>query len=250
MPGVDLDLLRMILIRFSYLLMDFPEIKEIDMNPYAMDENGGTLLDAHIVLENKPQRIDKRPYEHLVISPYPQQYTKEIILKNGTKVLLRPIRPEDEPLEAEMFNQLSKQSLYFRFFGFVPRVSHELLVRFTQIDYDREIAIIAEIEHKHKKHMIGVVRLVHDAWNNKAEFAEVVADAWQGQGLGNEMMDFMLEIAEERGLNTVYASVLHSNKVMVHMFKRRGFSQKSEDFETFYVEKQISDKKASELVPA
>ena len=141
-----------------------------------------------------------KPYQHLVISPYPEKYTKAVLLKSGQVAHLRPIRPEDEPLEAQMFEYLSNQSLYFRFFGYVPHVTHDFLTRFTHIDYDREMAIIAEVEEAGVNKMIGVVRIIADAWGENAEFAIVVADPWQKQGLGSMMMDFILEIADEMGI--------------------------------------------------
>jgi acetyltransferase len=225
MPAVDLEALQFLLVKFAYLVMDIPELKEIDINPFAMDEHGGMALDAHIVLEETPVTKDNRPYQHLVISPYPTQYERPFTMKNGTKVLLRPIRPEDEPMEAAMFKELSKQSIYFRFFGYVPRVDHSLLIRFTQIDYDREIAIIGVVEEEGQQKMTGVVRIISDPWNDTAEYAIVVADPWQGQGLGSAMTDFILEIARERNTRRIIADVLHANDRMAKMLERRGFSR-------------------------
>ncbi len=236
MPGVDMEALQFLLVKFAYLVMDFPEIKEIDINPYAIDEDGGFALDAHIVLDENLPAKQKMPYDHLVISPYPTQYQREFTMKNGQKAMLRPIRPEDEPLEAAMFKQLSKQSIYFRFFGYIPRVDHKMLIRFTQIDYDREMAIIAEIEEDGIKKMVGVVRFVSDAWNESAEYAIVVADPWQGQGLGSAMTDFILEIAKERGIGKVYAEVLSENDVMSQMLLKRGFLTKEEGMGVEYLE--------------
>ncbi len=222
-PGVDLGELQFLLVKFSYLVMDFPEIKEADINPFVMDEEGGMVLDAHIVLEKVPARKGAFTYDHLVISPYPEQYSKVITMKSGQSALLRPIRPEDEPLEAEMFEKLSRESIYFRFFGYVPKVSHKFLVHFTHIDYDRELAIVAEVEEEGRKMLAGVVRLVNDYGNLSAEFAIIVADPWHQQGLGSTMMDFMIEIARDRGLERITAQALTSNEVMLAMFKHRGF---------------------------
>ena len=241
MPGVDLEFLELTLCRFAYLVMDFPEIKEIDINPFAIDEKGGLVLDAHIVLEKVPAEAKAKPYHHLVISPYPEKYKKAVLLKSGQVAYLRPIRPEDEPLEAQMFEYLSKQSLYFRFFGYVPHVTHDFLTRFTHIDYDREMAIIAEVEEAGVKKMIGVVRIIADAWGENAEFAIVVADPWQGQGLGSMMMDFILDIAKDMGIAKIYASVLSSNEGMLKMFEKRGFTRRKDDFETYYLERILEE---------
>ena len=180
-PGIDLDDLAFQLQKFAYMVMDFPEIREIDINPYLVDEKGGVIVDARIILDDYHPRSRRNPYQHLVISPYPEKYVMHTHAKDGREVLLRPIRPEDEPLEAEMFEGLSDQSLYFRFLGFKPQVTHEFLSRLNQIDYDREMAIIAEVQECQKK-MMGVARMIADAWGETAEFAIIVADSWQGQG--------------------------------------------------------------------
>ena len=236
--GIDLAAIQFVLYKFAYLVMDFPEITEIEINPFAVDEKGGIVLDAKVMLEKPAFNKRRQPYAHLVISPYPAQYSRKVSLKNGQSALLRAIRPEDEPLEAEMFTLLSKETVYFRFFGYVPHVTHELLTRFTQIDYDREMAIIAEIQEKpgSPPRMAGVVRLVGDAWNENAEYAIVVADPWQGQGLGSKMTDFILEIAKERGIRKIYASVLSNNEGMIGIFQRKGFNFRQEGYEAYYVE--------------
>ena len=229
LPKVDIEALQFLLVKFSYLLMDFPELKEIDINPYAVDAQGGFALDAHIVMDEKVPMAKRKSYDHLVISPYPIKYQKEIKSKKETKFLLRPIRPEDEPLQVEMFGHLSKETIYYRFMGYRPKVSHEFFIRFTQIDYDREMAIIAEIDTADGKKMAGVARIVCDAWKETAEFAIVVADPWQGQGLGSELTDFILEIAKDMGVKKILASVLNTNQVMIKMFEKRGFVKIEQD---------------------
>lgn len=242
MPGVNLEELEYTLCKFAYLVMDFPEIKEIDINPYVMDDDGGMILDAHIVLD--PADIKKRkghPYDHLVISPYPEEYGKTIFLRNGQEVMLRPIRPEDEPLEAKMLDYLSSQTMYYRFLGYVPKITHDFLKRFTQIDYDREMAIIAEIQDETdgERKMIGVVRIVSDAWGENAEYAIVVADEWQKKGLGRIMTDYILDIAREKGIQKIYANVLATNKGMLRLFEKLNFTLRKEDFESYYAELQL-----------
>lgn len=235
--GVDLESLAFTLCKFAYLIMDFPEIQEIDINPFVMDENGGVVLDAHVVLDTAVLPQDQRkPYHHLVISPYPGRYRKSVMARNGQEVLLRPIRPEDEPIELEMVNRLSKESLYFRFFGYVPKMTHELMTRFTQIDYDREMAIIALISQEGREEMIGVVRIIADPWGHSAEYAILIADEWQGQGLGSKMTDYIIEIARDMGLRHIYATVLASNASMLALFERKGFHISREDFDTFRVD--------------
>ncbi|MEN0005707.1 MAG: bifunctional acetate--CoA ligase family protein/GNAT family N-acetyltransferase [Bacteroidota bacterium] len=232
--GVELDYLAALLCNFSSLLIDFPVIQEIDINPFVVDEEGGLALDAHIVLDPDAHQPTK-PYDHLAITPYPAHFTKVIQLRNGQEALLRPIRPEDEPMEMRMLEDVSKQSLYYRFFGYIPNIDHEFLSRFTHIDYDREMAIIAEIEVEGEQRMIGVVRVIADAWQEGAEYAIVIADPWQGQGLGGQMTDFILEVAKAMGLKFIYASVLSTNEGMIRLFKSRGFSLEREEFDTYNV---------------
>lgn len=229
MPAADIEAVQFILYKFAYLLMDFPEILEVDINPFTIDETGGLVLDARILLDKEAIRKGIKPYEHLVISPYPEKYTSQFRLTDGRLVRLRAIRPEDEPLEAEMFSRLSDETAYFRFFRLIKTVNHELLVQFTQIDYDREIAIIAELEEDGKTIMAGVGRLVASPDRENAEFAIVVADPWQGIGLGNKLTDTVLAIAGEWGIRRVYATLLKNNRIMYHIFRERGFDIEEEE---------------------
>ncbi|MCB0563304.1 MAG: bifunctional acetate--CoA ligase family protein/GNAT family N-acetyltransferase [Phaeodactylibacter sp.] len=246
MPGVNLEELELILVKFAYMVMDFPEIREIDINPFVVNEDGGMALDAHIVLEKEKPAI-RKPYSHLVISPYPEKYSKAVLLRSGQVAYLRPIRPEDEPLEAQMLENISQQSLYFRFFGYVPQVTHDFLTRFTHIDYDREMAIIAEVEEAGAKKMAAVVRIISDAWGEVAEYAILVADPWQQQGLGGQMTDYIIGIAREMGIKKLYASVLASNKGMLTLFEKKGFSIEREDFDTFRAELVLEEALVEEL---
>lgn len=223
MKGVDIKSIQFLLYKFAYLVMDFPEIKEIDINPLSVDEKGGVVLDAKVILDRKIAGKKIKPYSHMVISPYPKEYITTFKMKNGKKVLLRPIKPEDEPLEGEMFTKFSEETQRFRFFQKIKDITHELLIRYTQIDYDREIAIIAETKEKGKKKMVGVVRIIEDPCDETAEFAIVVADPWQKQGLGNKLTDYILEISRERGIKKVYAEMLKDNYAMKHMLAERGF---------------------------
>lgn len=237
LPPVQIRDLLFLLYRFAYLVMDFPQILEIDINPFAIDEKGGIVIDANIILD--PGFDDKKlkPYQHLVISPYPRQYIKNICLHNGREVTLRPIRPEDAPLEAELFEYLSKETIYFRFFGYVPSLDHGMLSRFTHIDYDREMAIVAEIENDEgKKQLIGVVRCVGDAWNEATENAIVIADNWQGMGLGSIMLAYIIEIARESGYQRIYGTLLKQNKAMYYLYQKHGFRLFAEDHETYTAE--------------
>ncbi|MDX2135004.1 MAG: GNAT family N-acetyltransferase [Saprospiraceae bacterium] len=221
-PGAPLEQLQRVLCRFAYLLMDFPDVAEIAIEPYAMNDQGGSALDAQVRIERTPS-AQREPYEHLSIHPYPTQWIRPAKLKDDTPVLLRPIRPEDEPLEAELVKQSSRESLYFRFFGFVPGLGHAQLARFTHIDYDREMAIVAIVENKGKEQIIGVVRIVGDAWRENAEYAILVADAWHGHGVGSMLTDYIIEIARAQGYKIITASFLKTNGAMRRLFERKKF---------------------------
>ena len=251
MPGVDIQSIQFLLYKFSYLLADFPEIKEIDINPFAVDETGGIVLDAKVILDKKLFGKEIMPYSHLVISPYPKEYVSQFMLKNKITATIRPIRPEDEPLEAGMFRTFSATTQRHRFFREIKEISHELLQRYTQIDYDREIALIAEITQKKrtktgtidKKAMIGVVRLISDPTTDSAEFAIVVGDPWQFQGLGKRFTDLILEVAKDRGISKVQAKYYDDNKAMENIFFKRGFSIKKFDKRTKYAELVLKNDK-------
>ncbi len=223
MAGVDLKTVQFYLYKFAYLLMDFPEIKELDINPLAIDKDGGVVLDAKVVLDKEIAGKDVKPYSHLVISPYPKEYITTFKMKNGKVATLRPIKPEDEPLEKEMFTKFSEETERFRFFKQIKEISHELLIRYTQNDYDREIAIIAEVTERDKKKMAGVARIIEGPAREDAEFAIVVADPWQKQGLGSKLTDYMIEIAKKRGVNKIFVEILPDNNKMLNMLKKRGF---------------------------
>lgn len=235
MPGIKLDELYYLLIKFAYLVMDFPEIREIDINPFVVDEKGGIALDARVMLAS----ADAEKKRNLVISPYPEKWVKTVKLKKGEEAVFRPIKPEDEPAMFRFLEGVSSESMYMRFFGFVPRFTHNLMTRFVNIDYDREMAIVAEVEQKGLKKIIGVVRIIEDAWRETAEYSILISDHWHGQGLGNSLTDYILEIAHKREIKKVVATVLSSNKAMIHIFQRRGFEFDRVDLDSFEVELEL-----------
>lgn len=231
LPAVDLEAMRFLLCKFAQLVVDFPEIGELDINPFGVDEQGGIALDARVVLDADCLAQKIAPHAHLCISPYPREYHKTVALKNGKFATLRSIRPEDESMEAELFSHFSEETQHFRFFGPFAHPTHKQLARFTQIDYDREVAIVAEMEDNGRKFIAAVVRLMVDSDNEAAEYVIVVADPWQGLGIGNLLTDYILDIARQRGIKKVYADMLKSNGKMVHMLQRRGFDIRFEDWD-------------------
>lgn len=219
-PPANLLLLEEILIRISQLVTDFPEITELDINPMITDRDRAIAMDARIVVE--PSRIPSPM--HLAISPYPAQYESHTVTKGGVAVLVRPIKPEDAPLLVGLFNTMSPTSIYYRFFRPLRTLSHDMLARFTQIDYDRDIVMVAIQRDGEEEKMLGVVRLLSDPDVTKAEFAVAVGDPWHGKGVGAVLLERCIDIAKERGIRTIWGIVLAQNTTMLALGRKLGFA--------------------------
>jgi acetyltransferase len=218
----NLKLLEEILVKFSQLIIDFPEIKEVDVNPLIFDGDKAVAVDARIVIDAERIHQRTRPHEHLVIAPYPQKYMNDWKLKDGSPVTLRPIRPEDEALLDELFKSLSEETMRFRFFQIIREMTHETLTRYCSLDYDREVGMVAEM-HSDKRKIIGAGRLILEPGRKTGEFAVVVGDQWQGQGLGSKLMDCIVEIGKDMDLETVYGLVSSDNPKMLALCAKKGF---------------------------
>jgi acetyltransferase len=220
-PGGNIDRLIETLMRFSYLVADYPEIREMDINPLLVTQQDVIALDARIVVE--PAGWGFGRYSHLVLRPYPEEYVGPATLKDGTQLVLRPIKPEDEPLWKDLLASCSVETIYARFRALFQWKEHEQATRYCFIDYDREIAIVAEIEEAGKRKLIGVGRLIADPDHETVEYAVLVADAWQNRGLGGILTDYCYEIAKRWGLKRVVAETASENSRMLALFKNRGF---------------------------
>jgi acetyltransferase len=222
-PPVDLKKLDETMLMFSQLLVDFPQIKEIDINPLLINEKDAIILDARIVIDKDKVCKKFDPHEHMVISPYPKKNETLWLLKNGQEVLLRPIKPEDEPMWLEMFQSFSDEAIRYRFFQMLRDTSHEVRVRYCNIDYDREIAIVAEIVENGKRKILGVSRFIIESNEKSGEMAFIVSDYWQGLGLGTKMVDYVLDIAKEKGVESVYTIMMQDNYRALSLTKKMGF---------------------------
>ena len=220
-PSVDVDSLIKIIMRLSYLTADNPEIEELDINPLLVGPNEMTALDARVVI--KPVESDTKPYSHLAMRPYPEEYAGTRKLADGTEVLLRPIKPEDEPMWLKLLGSCSKESIYNRFRFFFNWSTHEVATRYCYIDYDRELAIVSEVVENGVKKLTGVGRLVADPDLETVEYAVLLSDPWQNRGLGGMITDVCLDIAREWGMKKIYAQTTTDNPRMVHLFKSRDF---------------------------
>ncbi len=222
-PPIDLDKLLQVLMRFSYLVAEHPAIAELDINPLLVTPHEAVALDARLIVDPERLSRDVRPYEHLAIRPYPDEYVRKVTGTDGKTVTLRPIRPEDEPLWHEMLRVSSRESIRFRFQYIFKESTHEMATRYCFIDYDREMAIVAELEEEGERKIAGVGRLVAGPDPSTAEYAVFVADPWQGQGLGNQLTDYCLEIAAGWGVSHVTAETTPDNRRMLAIFESRGF---------------------------
>ncbi|MBN1197860.1 MAG: bifunctional acetate--CoA ligase family protein/GNAT family N-acetyltransferase, partial [Bacteroidales bacterium] len=223
MPPKNVEMLIDMMIRISYLAADYPEITELDINPLIVTPNEVIALDARMVVDMDMQDEKVSEYHHLALHPYPEKYVKKQTLQDGSEITLRPIKPEDEPLWLELLGNCSKESLYSRFRYFFHWETHEIATRYCYIDYDREIAIVAEINDQGTRKLIGVGRLVADPDHEAVEYAILVVDAWQNRDVGNLITDYCLEIAGKWNPSRIYAQTTTDNHRMISMFKKRGF---------------------------
>jgi len=180
-------------------------------------------MDARIVIDKDLVFQKVEPHQHLIISPYPKKYESLWKLRDGRTVLLRPIKPEDEPLWLEMFQNFSEESIRFRFFQVIKDTPHEVRVRYCNIDYDREIAIVAEFNENGRRRIVGVARVNLEPDRKRGEIAFIVADPWQGLGLGTKLVDYVIEIAKDMGVEVLYAIMLEDNYRAINLAKTMGF---------------------------
>lgn len=228
-PGrkpIDFSALEQLMVRFSRLVIEQRWIKEIDINPLLVSPEAMIALDARVVTHGLDVREDELP--RLAIRPYPTQYVSSWVMKDGTPVTIRPIRPEDEPLVIRFHETLSEHSVYSRYFHMMSlrqRVAHERLIRICFIDYDREMALVAERKHPEKgaREILGVGRLIKSHGANEAEIAILVSDRYQQRGLGTELVRRLIEIARNEGLRRLSAEILPENRAVQRICERLGF---------------------------
>jgi len=223
-PPANIKLLEEIMVLFSQLLVDFPQLKEVDINPLFINEEEAFAFDARIVIDKQKVFEKPEPHEHLVITPYPKKYETLWTMRDGRIIILRPIKPEDEPLWLEMFQNFSEESIRYRFFQIIKDTPHETRVRYCNIDYDREIAMVPELTENGKRKILGVVRVGIEPNGKAGEIAFIVADPWQGFGLGTKMVDYAIEVAKDMKIETLYAIILADNYRAINLMKKMGFT--------------------------
>ena len=220
---IAVDALVETLIRLSYLAADWPEIAELDVNPLICTPDRVVAVDARVVVDRALLGAAAEPYAHLALRPYPEAYVQRLVLKDGTAVTLRPIKPEDEPLWLAMLRSCSRETIYSRFRYLFDWSTHEVATRYCYIDYAREIAMVAETGEGESRALVGVGRLVADPGHEEGEYAVLVVDAWQGKELGGILTDVCVAIARQWKLKRVVAQTTTDNLPMIAVFEHRGF---------------------------
>lgn len=223
---VDLAALEGLMVRFSQLVVEQRWIKEIDINPLLASPGGLVALDARVVLHDADMKEGDLP--KLAIRPYPSQYTSKWIMKDGAEVTIRPIRSEDEPRMVRFHESLSERTVYFRYLEMLQltqRIAHERLTRICYIDYDREMALVAEKKDPTTglSEIIGVGRLERIAGTGDAEFAVVLSDVAQGKGLGRKMLELVVDVARKEKIKRLSAEVHPENTAMLKLCEKLGF---------------------------
>ncbi|MGE5503545.1 MAG: bifunctional acetate--CoA ligase family protein/GNAT family N-acetyltransferase [Actinomycetota bacterium] len=220
-PAADRDAIADVLVRVSRMLADNPEIVACDINPLFSDEHGVLAVDARMRVA-APDGSDGRRF---AVLPYPAHLEEPVTLHDGSTVLLRPIRPEDEPAHGELMARMTPQDLRYRFFGHVRELHHHQLARLTQIDYDREMAFIATRAGRDgSPETLAVVRTVTDPDNQRAELAILVRSDLKGTGLGRKLVDKAVRYHQGRGTAEITCSVLAENDAMLRLARKCGFT--------------------------
>jgi acetyltransferase len=227
LPAVDQDAVEQVLLRISELVCELPHVTELDINPLMADPGGAWVVDARIGVDSPAPSLE--PYGHMAIHPYPAHLGDRFQLADGTDIRIRPIRPEDAEIEQDFVRNLSEESKYFRFMRTLHELTHEMLVRFTQIDYDREMAFIAVTERGGGEQELGVARYTINPDGDSCEFAIVVADDWRGLGIGTRLLRTLMTAAKARGLKVMMGEALANNTDMRALAERLQFTVRTSD---------------------
>jgi acetyltransferase len=228
--AVDMDMLEHVLLRVSEMVCELPQLREMDINPIIVDESGAVAVDARIVIESAPATA--RNYAHLAILPYPARYEQVWPLRGGGEYTIRPIHPDDAQMLQDLVQNLSPESRYYRFVSSMTELPASMLSRLTLIDYDREMALVAI--HRERKaaengeiveteRIVGVSRYITNPDKSSCEFSLVVADDFNGKGLGSRLMLSIMEEARDKGLAEIEGLVLANNPGMLKLMKGLGF---------------------------
>ncbi|WP_326534596.1 bifunctional acetate--CoA ligase family protein/GNAT family N-acetyltransferase [Pseudorhodoferax sp.] len=234
---VDLEALERVLLRVSEMVCELPQLREMDINPLIVDEDGVVAVDARIVIDHAPQALGTAggSYNHLAILPYPARYEQVLPLRGGGEYTIRPIHPGDAQMLQAFVQSLSPESRYFRYVSSMTQLPPGMLARFTLIDYDREMALVAVQKQRsaatdgsivETERVIGVSRYVTNPDQSSCEFSLVVADGMSGKGIGSRLMDAIMQVARDKGLSEIQGLVLSVNPNMLKLMRSLGFAVK------------------------
>ena len=232
--AVDMDALEQVLLRVSEMVCELPQLREMDINPIIVDESGAVAVDARIVIDSALQSGGgaANPYNHLAILPYPARYEQLLPLRGGGEYTLRPIHPDDAQMLQDLVQNLSPESRYSRFVSSMRELPPSMLARFTLIDYDREMALVAVFKERsaatdggvvETERIVGVSRYITNPDQSSCEFSLVVADDFNGKGLGSRLMESIMDVARDKGLAEIEGLVLANNAGMLKLMKSLGF---------------------------
>ena len=235
--AADVGALEQILLRVSEMVCALPQLREMDINPIIVDDHGAVAVDARIVIDGSVQGMPGilGEYAHLAILPYPTRHEQVWPLRGGGTVLVRPIRPDDAQMLQNLVRGLTPESRYFRFVSSFAELPPTMLARFTLIDYDREMALVAIVRERaateggetvETERIVGVSRYVITPDQTSCEFSLVVAEDMKGFGLGSRLMESIMDVARERGLSEIDGLVLRNNAAMIKLMRSLGFSIK------------------------
>ncbi len=222
-PPVDLHALENTLLAVSDLVCELPALEELVIDPLIVDEQGALAGSARMRL-NPALGAGQARYGHMAIHPYPAHLSRAWLMRDGRMVTVRAVRPEDAALTLDFFNRLSPEARYFRFMERIQELPPALVARFTQVDYDREMALVALVDEPEGMAQIGVARYSLTADGESVEFALVVSDDWQRSGLGRRLMDALMECAREKSYRYIVGDVLSDNQKMLRLMSSLGFS--------------------------
>jgi acetyltransferase len=234
-PPADLEALAAIVAGVSRMVCRLPWLAEMDLNPVLAHAGGAVIADARVVMDAEDRAYPPR-YGHMAIHPYPGELEGEIATRDGRSVRVRPIRPEDAGREKRFFERLSARSRYQRFMQYLAALPERMLARFTQLDYDRELALAALWQDE----FVAVGRYAPNPDGVNAEFALVVADDWQGKGLGRALLERLCEAARAAGYRELHGHILEANHDMLELAAHVGFAERARDGSTVTVARTLS----------
>jgi acetyltransferase len=228
-PAVKQDTVAMVLVKLAQMAADIPEIRELDINPLLADETGVLAVDARVAVGRVERKFAGSGPANFAVRPYPSQWQRHLKIKDGWRVFVRPIRPEDEPLIHEFLRHVTSYDLRLRFFAPIKQFTHEFIARLTQLDYARAMAFVAFDDATNE--MVGVVRMHSDSIYESGEYAILLRSDLKGRGLGWALMQLMIEYAKSEGLKAISGEVLQENTVMLEMCRELGFEVKTDPVE-------------------